>query len=74
VNEILMKAGEKWEKGKEKRMPSPIMGTNAASDCQVDSYGTCMPPLSLKALWRHYLRQEPSTLVAYAGICAEGAG
>jgi hypothetical protein len=32
------------------------LGTNAATDCQVDTHGTCLPPLSLKALWRHYLR------------------
>jgi hypothetical protein len=40
----------------------------------VDPFCPHLPSLSFRALWRYQLRQEPSALVAHAGICAGGAG
>ena len=50
------------------------METNGTLDCHLDPSGPYLSCLSLAALWRYHLRQEPSELVAHAGICAGGAG
>jgi len=42
------------------------LGANEATDRPLDPTGPHLPPLPSETTWRHYLRQEPSKLVAYA--------
>ena len=48
------------------------VGADEALDRPLDSSGPYLSPLSSEATWRDHLRQEPSALVALAGIRGGG--
>ena len=48
------------------------LGANEATDRPLDSSGPYLPSLSFEATWRCHLRQEPSALIALAGIRGGG--
>ena len=48
------------------------LGADEATDRPLDSSGPYLSPLSFEATWRCDLRQEPSALIALAGIRGGG--